>query len=1077
MNAFVTSNTLTTGSWNHVLVQSNASNVYMAINGNFTTLTAQGFTPTAGNTTVAPTIAPSTSNTASSELSYPVTAGQFNSLTGPNVAVAKARLIYGANVYSTGSFTPNPNFATSATAPFWSLDSQYPLPTFPSIQDVTPLALQSGSYGAVPTPVGGVTSNVLSPYSTTYPQLDSIRFDGTGYIDYGNAASSSLTTNIWASNWTIEAWVYPTVAAGNVFARSNLATGVDLSLSLSGGTVNFSWGSSSLTGPAISLNQWTHIAATYDGTRANVYAGGTGTSTGTLGSLPFTPSYGVQVGGPTLFTGNLADLRVSNVARYTGSTYTVPTAPFATDSSTLLLLKSLAGQTGTTLQVQGRGLNAVSMGATRSVQSYPPAPMSSYLLDTTSNSSVTYGQGKYVASASTEADTTGTYSAWKAFDKSSSTIWASTYTASDYGTSGFYLGSISTVDVLGNAYLGQWNQLQLPVSVLIQSYSITPYAAGYTYLSPINWVILGSRDGVSWSLVDSRVGYTWASASTVTFSVGATQAYTFWRFITLKTNSSSNYNWASFSEWTLNGTEESLCITSDSKVGVGIANPQRSLEVAGDLVVGGTVSCGNPVGFRNRIINGDFRIDQRNAGASFIVTTAAGLTYTLDRWFGWTVLGSKFSVQQTSVVPLGLGFKNSVLVTSLSGVAALTGYYYGFGQYIEGYNIADLNWGTSYGTPVTVSFWVRSSIAGNYCLALEGTTSFQPSYVAPYTINNPNTWQQIVLTIPPPPSGYTANFSTTNGAGVRLWWDLGSSDVTYGTAAGVWVAADKLRVPGTTSLLATYGATMYLTGVQVERGTVATPFEVRNFSQELALCQTWNNMSAVTGSTSLCLNTAGGNVGIGTTDPKGTFNVLSGNAGFPDTTGSGSSNVAARIQSGSICLDFGSIGGTNPFWIQNHLNTNNATNYPLLLNPNGGNVGIGTTNPSSYTLQVSGTIGATGDITAFFSDDRLKTKTGRLESALEKVLSLEAFTYVPNDLAKSFGFEDSKQRVGLSAQSVQRVLPEAVCPAPFDAENQSGQGYLTVQYDKLVPLLVEALKEERKAREALEERVKLLEQR
>jgi len=124
-----------------------------------------------------------------------------------------------------------------------------------------------------------------------------------------------------------------------------------------------------------------------------------------------------------------------------------------------------------------------------------------------------------------------------------------------------------------------------------------------------------------------------------------------------------------------------------------------------------------------------------------------------------------------------------------------------------------------------------------------------------------------------------------------------------------------------------------------------------------------------------------------------------------------------------------------------------------------GNVGIGTNNPSSYTLQVSGAIGATGDITAFFSDDRLKTKTGLIESALEKVLSLEAFTYVPNDLAKSFGFEDSKQRVGLSAQSVQRVLPEAVCPAPFDAENQSGQGYLTVQYDKLVPLLVEAIKE------------------
>jgi hypothetical protein len=177
-----------------------------------------------------------------------------------------------------------------------------------------------------------------------------------------------------------------------------------------------------------------------------------------------------------------------------------------------------------------------------------------------------------------------------------------------------------------------------------------------------------------------------------------------------------------------------------------------------------------------------------------------------------------------------------VLVTSLSGVAALTGYYYGFGQYIEGYNIADLNWGTSYGSPVTVSFWVRSSIAGSYSLALEGA-SFSPSYIVQYTVSAADTWQQIVSTIPPPPNGYTANFPSTTAASLRLWWDLGSSDATYGGAAGAWVAADKLRVPGTTSLLATYGATMYLTGVQLERGTVATPFEFRNYSQELQLCQ------------------------------------------------------------------------------------------------------------------------------------------------------------------------------------------------------------------------------------------------
>jgi hypothetical protein len=119
-------------------------------------------------------------------------------------------------------------------------------------------------------------------------------------------------------------------------------------------------------------------------------------------------------------------------------------------------------------------------------------------------------------------------------------------------------------------------------------------------------------------------------------------------------------------------------------------------------------------------------------------------------------------------------------------------------------------------------------------------------------------------------------------------------------------------------------------------------------SNNIALIQ---SMEYLTGAKPLILNGAGGNVGIGTTDPKGTFNVLSGNAGYPDASGTGSSNVVARIQSGSICLDFGSIGGTNPFWIQNHLSTNNATNYPILLNPNGGSVGIGTTNPK-VSLQV-----------------------------------------------------------------------------------------------------------------------------
>jgi hypothetical protein len=102
---------------------------------------------------------------------------------------------------------------------------------------------------------------------------------------------------------------------------------------------------------------------------------------------------------------------------------------------------------------------------------------------------------------------------------------------------------------------------------------------------------------------------------------------------------------------------------------------------------------------------------------------------------------------------------------------------------------------------------------------------------------------------------------------------------------------------------------------------------------------------------------------------------------------------------------------------------------------------------------VNGSIGAAGDVVSFYSDDRLKTRTGVLTSALEKICSLDTFTYKNNDLARSLGFDDDVERVGLSAQQVQKILPEAVKPAPFNPN------YLTVQYDKIVPLLVEAVKD------------------
>ena len=114
-------------------------------------------------------------------------------------------------------------------------------------------------------------------------------------------------------------------------------------------------------------------------------------------------------------------------------------------------------------------------------------------------------------------------------------------------------------------------------------------------------------------------------------------------------------------------------------------------------------------------------------------------------------------------------------------------------------------------------------------------------------------------------------------------------------------------------------------------------------------------------------------------------------------------------------------------------------------------------------LDGSGNSTFPGSVTAYYSDERLKTKVGKIENALDKVDQLSGFLYVENELAKSLGFNNDQTQVALSAQAVQKVQPEAVALAPFDREtdgtSKSGENYLTVQYEKLVPLLVEAIKE------------------
>jgi hypothetical protein len=234
-------------------------------------------------------------------------------------------------------------------------------------------------------------------------------------------------------------------------------------------------------------------------------------------------------------------------------------------------------------------------------------------------------------------------------------------------------------------------------------------------------------------------------------------------------------------------------------------------------------------GFKNRIINGAMVIDQRNAGAS---VTPNG-TYTLDRWLGDNTQTSKFTVQQNAgAVTPPVGFTNYLGVTSSSAYSVLTGDTFYLAQRIEGYNIADLAWGTANAQTVTLSFWVRSSLTGTFGGSIFNAAGDR-SYAFSYTINAANTWEYETITIV---GDTTGTWLTTNGIGLQLNFGLGVGSAFSGTA-GAWSGSTLYAPTGATSVVGTNGATFYITGVQLEVGTQSTSFEYRPYGTELVLCQ------------------------------------------------------------------------------------------------------------------------------------------------------------------------------------------------------------------------------------------------
>jgi hypothetical protein len=330
---------------------------------------------------------------------------------------------------------------------------------------------------------------------------------------------------------------------------------------------------------------------------------------------------------------------------------------------------------------------------------------------------------------------------------------------------------------------------------------------------------------------------------------------------------------------------------------------------------------------RNRIINGAMMIDQRNSGASISITGSAA--FPVDRWFGINSTDGTMTGRQSAVVPAS-GYKNSVVFTTGTADASLAATQFAVvGQSIEGLNVSDLNWGSATASTVTLSFWVRSSLTGTFGGSVRNSAADR-SYPFSYTITGANAWEQKFITIPGDTSG---TWLTTNGIGISVFFGMGVGS-TYSGPAGVWAGTNYLSVTGATSVIGTAGATFYITGVQLEDGAVATPFERRMYPQELAMCQRYYAKTYNTETTPGTATTTG--YIITTTNASGwayvTWNFAVAMRASPTITaynhstgatgtwqdGGGTARAVTVVGAGSSNVSFGSTASNLNSWLAGH---------------------------------------------------------------------------------------------------------------------------------------------------------------